>query len=69
MSIASNASSEQELLQLRNEGKITEAEYQELLAIMKKPPARTFRSRLNFGYSCIYRPLSPLHNIAWSRCE
>jgi hypothetical protein len=39
MSIASNASSEQKLLQLRNEGKITEAEYQELLAVMKKPPA------------------------------
>ncbi len=38
MSTASNASSEQELLQLRNEGKITEVEYQEVLAVMKKSP-------------------------------
>ncbi|MBN2128718.1 MAG: hypothetical protein JW741_04450 [Sedimentisphaerales bacterium] len=39
MEIASNASSEQELLQLRNEGKITETEYHELLAAMRRPPA------------------------------
>lgn len=39
METASNPSSEEELLQLRNEGKISEAEYQELLAAMSKPPA------------------------------
>ena len=33
----SNVSSEEELLQLRNEGKISEAEYQDLLATMRKP--------------------------------
>jgi len=32
----SNVSSEEELLQLRNEGKISEAEYQDLFAAMKK---------------------------------
>ncbi|MBN2594108.1 MAG: hypothetical protein JXA81_11420 [Sedimentisphaerales bacterium] len=35
----SNISSEDELLQLRNEGKITETEYQDLLATITKPPA------------------------------
>jgi hypothetical protein len=35
----SNISSEEDLLQLRNEGKINEAEYQDLLATMTKPPA------------------------------
>ncbi len=38
MKNASNISSEEELLQLRNEGKITETEYQDLLATMTKPP-------------------------------
>jgi hypothetical protein len=33
----SNISSEEELLQLRNDGKITETEYQDLLATMTKP--------------------------------
>ena len=33
----SNISSEEELLQLRNDGKISEAEYQELLESMNKP--------------------------------
>ena len=33
----SNASSEEELLQLRNEGKISEVEYQDLLAAMRTP--------------------------------
>ncbi len=33
-----NVSSEEELLQLRNEGKISDAEYQDLLATMRKPP-------------------------------
>jgi len=32
-----NVSSEDELLELRNEGKISEAEYQQLLAAMRKP--------------------------------
>ena len=35
MENASNISSEEELLQLRNEGKISEAEYQDLLATMR----------------------------------
>jgi len=33
----SNVSSEEELLQLHNEGKISETEYQDLLAAMRKP--------------------------------
>ncbi len=37
MENAINISSEEELAQLRNEGKISEAEYQELLSAMKKP--------------------------------
>jgi len=37
MENVSNISSEEELLQLRNEGKISEAEYQDLLATMRKP--------------------------------
>lgn len=36
----SNISSEEELLQLRNEGKISEAEYQDLFATIKKSPAK-----------------------------
>jgi len=36
-----NVSSEEELLQLRNEGKISEAEYQDLLAAMRKPPRQS----------------------------
>lgn len=38
MENVSHISSEEELLQLRNDGKISEAEYQELLATMTKPP-------------------------------
>ena len=37
MGNVSNVSSEEELLQLRNEGKISDAEYQDLLATMRKP--------------------------------
>ena len=37
MENVSNISSEEELLQLRNEGKISDAEYQDLLATMRKP--------------------------------
>lgn len=36
MESVSNISSEEELLQLRNEGKISEAEYQDLLAAIQK---------------------------------
>jgi hypothetical protein len=36
-----NVSSEEELLQLRNEGKISEAEYNDLLGAMRKPPEST----------------------------
>ena len=35
MELLSNVSSEEELLELRNEGKISEAEYNDLLAAMK----------------------------------
>lgn len=41
MENASNVSSEEELLQLRNEGKISEAEYNDLLGAMKKPSLGT----------------------------
>ncbi|MEJ2705785.1 MAG: hypothetical protein P8Z79_25385 [Sedimentisphaerales bacterium] len=34
-----NVSSEEELLKLREEGKISQREYEELLGAMKKPPA------------------------------
>jgi len=37
MENVANISSEEELLQLHNEGKISEAEYQDLLAAMRKP--------------------------------
>jgi hypothetical protein len=37
MENVSNISSEEELLQLRSSGKISEAEYQELLGAMRKP--------------------------------
>jgi len=36
----SNISSEEELLQLRNDGKISEAEYQELLTTIRKSPTK-----------------------------
>ena len=39
MENASNVSSEEELLQLRNEGKISEAEYNDMLHLMKTCPA------------------------------
>ena len=38
MDIISNVSSEEELLQLRNDGKISETEYHDLLASMSKHP-------------------------------
>jgi hypothetical protein len=38
---AKNVSSEEELLQLRNEGKITDAEYKELLSSMRKIPVES----------------------------
>ncbi len=41
MDNAGNVSSEEELLQLRNEGKISEAEYKELLGAMKARPAES----------------------------
>lgn len=39
MNSVPNVSSEEELLQLRNDGKINQAEYSELLKAMKTPPA------------------------------
>lgn len=41
MEDVSNISSEEDLLQLRNEGKINDDEYQDLLAAMKKPEPRS----------------------------
>jgi hypothetical protein len=43
----SNISSEEELLQLRNEGKITEDEYEQLLAAMSKPPSDSVATRVS----------------------
>jgi hypothetical protein len=40
MENVSNISSEEELLQLRDEGKINEAEYAELLEAVNKPPSQ-----------------------------
>lgn len=40
MESISNISSEEELLQLRNDGKVSEADYQELLETIKKSPAK-----------------------------
>jgi hypothetical protein len=40
MKNVSNISSEKELLELRNDGKITETEYQDLLETIKKSPAK-----------------------------
>ena len=56
MEDVSNVSSEDELLQLRNEGKISAGEYEELLATMRKsvsnegeiPPPQTEKSRSVF---------------------
>ena len=42
----SSVSSEEELLQLRNEGKITEDEYEQLLAAMSKPPSESVATAL-----------------------
>lgn len=39
MESVSNASSEEDLLKLREEGKISEQEYEELLGAMRRPPA------------------------------
>jgi len=41
MQTVSNISSEEELLQLRDEGKISEAEYNDLLAAMRTPPPQS----------------------------
>lgn len=43
----SNISSEEELLQLRNDGKISEAEYQDLLAAIRKSPAKGTKDAVN----------------------
>jgi len=57
----SNVSSEEELLQLRNEGKISEDEYQQLLAAMSKSPHD------EFGPSATGPPVIPsaLRIVAW----
>lgn len=50
MKNVSNISSEEELLELRNDGKISEAEYQDLLATIGKSPAKsTHTSMLQSG--------------------
>ena len=49
MENVSNISSEEELLQLHNEGKISEAEYQDLLATIRKSPVEDANSAVNAG--------------------
>jgi hypothetical protein len=49
MENVSNVSSEEELLKLREEGKVSEAEYQDLLAAMRKSPVEGAGSALNAG--------------------
>lgn len=56
-----NVSSEEELLQLRNEGKISEEEYQDLLAAVRKPSPDT--SQPIAGVSPIIP--TPLKVVAW----
>jgi hypothetical protein len=46
---ATNGSSEEELLELRNEGKISEAEYEELLAAVRKPSASVSEGPVKVG--------------------
>ncbi len=43
----SNISSEEELLQLRNDGKVSESEYQELLAAIRKTPPKDTEEAVN----------------------
>jgi hypothetical protein len=45
----SNISSEDELLQLRNDGKVSEDEYQELLAAIRKSPAKDTKEAVSAG--------------------
>lgn len=47
MESVSNVSSEEELLQLRNKDKVSEAEYQDLLAAIRKSPAEGARNAVN----------------------
>ena len=47
MKNVSNISSEEELLELRNEGKISEAEYRDLLAAIRKSPAKETKDAVN----------------------
>lgn len=47
MDNVSNISSEEELLQLRNDGKVSETEYQELLAAIRKSPTKSARGAVN----------------------
>ena len=56
-----NVSSEDELLQLRNEGKISEDEYGQLLAAMSKPPSDSVTTRVSESPSI---PVS-LKVVAW----
>jgi len=55
----SNISSEEELLQLRNDGKISEAEYQELLAAIRKSPAKETKETVRAG------KFISLKNVPW----
>lgn len=61
MENVSNISSEEELLQLRNEGKISEDEYNHLLAAMRKPP----RDRFEPGATGPPAIPSALKIVAW----
>ena len=54
-----NISSEEELLQLRNEGKISEAEYQELLAAIRKSPSKDTKDAVDAA------KFVTLKNVPW----
>jgi hypothetical protein len=55
----SNMSSEEELMQLRNDGKVSEAEYQDLLAAIRKSPAKDTKEVMNAV------PFISLKDIPW----
>jgi hypothetical protein len=59
MEDVSNISSEEELLQLRNDGKISEAEYQDLLAAIRKSPAKDIEDAVNV------RTFINLQDVPW----
>ena len=59
MENAANITSEEELLELKNEGKITEDEYQDLLSAIRKTPAQKIPGAVNIEKSF------SLHEVPW----